>query len=340
MAHSQALTVVRQSVRPAVRTAAWLLSIMIPVSLAVTLLSYFGVMEVVAAPLSGAFQLIGLPGEAAVVFLTSIVLNIYSAIAVIGSLDLGPREITILALMCLIAHNFFVEIPVVRRTGSRPIVMIAVRLGGAVVGAVCLNLLLPGRSGADGGSEAGEPGVSGAAGGSEAGEPGVSGAAADEIADGLVPVLADWAVETLVLIGTVIGIIVALMILTRLLEHFGVIRRLSALTRPIFRVFGLPENAAFLWFVANTLGLAYGAAVMIEHVESGKLDRPTADLLNTHLVLSHSLLEDTLLFVAIGVGAGWIILPRIGLATVAVWLRRLLGSRTQEQSGAGNGGVV
>jgi hypothetical protein len=75
---------------------------------------------------------------------------------------------------------------------------------------------------------------------------------------------------------------------------------------------------------------------MIEHVESGKLDRPTADLLNTHLVLSHSLLEDTLLFVAIGVGAGWIILPRVGLATVAVWLRRLLGSRTQEQSRPGD----
>jgi hypothetical protein len=276
------------------------------------LLAHFGVLAAMSRPLEGAFRLIGLPGEAALVFLTSIFLNIYSAIAVMGPLGLGIREITILALMCLIAHNFFVEITVVRRTGSKPLRMVALRLAAAVAGAVALNLLMP-------------PGDTSAA--TAAGAIAAAAGDASATTDGLGPALMDWAMDTLRLIGTVVGIIVALMIFTRLLEHFGFIRRISRAARPVFRVLGLPERSAFLWFVANTLGLAYGAAIMIEHVESGNLDRRTADLLNHHLVISHSLLEDTLLFVAIGVGAGWIVVPRIVLATAAVWAVRLFRRR-------------
>lgn len=286
---------------------------MVPVSLGVMLLTHFGVLAAMARPLEGAFRLIGLPGEAALVFLTSIFLNIYSAIAVMGPLGLGIREITILALMCLMAHNFFVEITVVRRTGSKPLRMVALRLAAAVAGAAALNLLMPPAET----SESSEATV--------AETRGVAGST-----DALGQVFLDWGIDTLRLIGTVVGIIVALMIFTRLLEHFGIIRRISRAFRPVFRVLGLPESSAFLWFVANTLGLAYGAAIMIEHVESGSLDRRAADLLNHHLVISHSLLEDTLLFVAIGVGAGWIIVPRVVLATVAVWAVRLF-----RRSGAG-----
>jgi hypothetical protein len=290
---------------------------MVPVSLGVTLLDYFGILSVIAAPLHGVFRLLGLPGEAAVVFLTSVVLNIYSAIAVIETLSLNGREITILALMCLIAHNFFVEIPVVARTGSRPVAMIALRIAAAAVGGVALNLLLPAQV-----PQAESPPFSGP--GSEGSGVASEGAVAETVASRLMPILGDWALDTLQLIATVVGIIVGLMIFTRLLEHYGVIAWTARLFRPVFRVFGLPEDAAFLWVVANTLGLAYGAAVMIDHVEKGKMDRATGDILNHHLVISHSLLEDTLLFVAIGVGAGWIVLPRIALAAGAVWGVRLV----------------
>lgn len=313
MADRTALQVIRDSIRPALKSAAWLLAIMVPVSLGVAILSYYGVLAVLARPLEGAFRLIGLPGEAALVFLTSIFLNIYSAIAVMAPLGLSTREVTILALMCLIAHNFFVEITVVRRTGSKPLRMTVLRVTAAVIGAIALNLVMPPSESTDAFVAEAE-GVAPAT-----GALGALGALG-----GLGPVLADWAMETVRLIGTVVGIIVGLMIFTRLLEHFGIIRRISRAFRPVFRILGLPESAAFLWFVANTLGLAYGAAIMIEHVESGNLDRPTADLLNHHLVLSHSLLEDTLLFVAIGVGAGWIIVPRVVLATAAVWAVRIL----------------
>lgn len=290
----------RGGVRPAVRSALWLLSIMVPISLGAALLRHYGLLGPLASPLAGAFRLLGLSAEGALVFLTSVFVNIYSAIAVIGTLSLNLREVTILALMCLISHNLIVETSVVRRIGSNAVSMLVIRLGGSLVGAVVLNLLLPDSL--------------------VAMRPlGGGGAAA---AGSLGEMLLSWIRDSLRLSGTIVAIVIGLTFLSRMLEHYNVVGRISRFFRPVLAVLGLPEKSAFLWVVANTLGLAYGAAVMFENVEEGKLDREKADLLNHHLVLSHSLLEDTLLFVAIGVGAFWITVPRLILAAAVVWGRR------------------
>jgi hypothetical protein len=62
----------------------------------------------------------------------------------------------------------------------------------------------------------------------------------------------------------------------------------------------------------------------VDHVERGRLSRKNSDILNYHIAVSHSLLEDTLLFVAIGVCAWWITIPRVILAGIVVWLKRLI----------------
>jgi hypothetical protein len=85
---------------------------------------------------------------------------------------------------------------------------------------------------------------------------------------------------------------------------------------------GLPANTGFLWMIAYTLGLSYGGAIMINESEEGKLSSEDADLLNHHIAISHSQLEDPLLFVAIGYNMGILVLPRILLSIVYVWLRR------------------
>jgi hypothetical protein len=274
---------------------------MVPISLGAALLRYYGLLGPIASPLAGAFRLLGLSAEGALVFITSVFVNIYSAIAVIGTLSLNLREATILALMCLISHNLIVETSVVRRIGSNGLSMLLIRLGGSIVGAVSLNLLLPESLSAT------MP-LGGEAAASNAGSLGV--------------MLSFWALDSLRLSGTIVAIVIGLTFLSRILEHYNVVGRISRFFRPVLGALGLPEESAFLWVVANTLGLAYGAAVMFENVEEGKLDREKADLLNHHLVLSHSLLEDTLLFVAIGVGALWITIPRLILAAAVVWGRR------------------
>ena len=88
------------------------------------------------------------------------------------------------------------------------------------------------------------------------------------------------------------------------------------------KLFGLPRSTTLSWVVANLIGLAYGSAIMIEESEKGKMNREDADLLNHHISLSHSQLEDPLLFLTLGYAIHWLIWPRIIIAIAAVWLRK------------------
>ncbi len=117
-------------------------------------------------------------------------------------------------------------------------------------------------------------------------------------------------------------IVSGLMVLQRWLAEFGWLRRLARWLGPALAILGLPRSTAFLWLVANCMGLAFGAAVMLEHARAGDVSRADLRLFNCHAAISHSLLEDTLLFAALGVPAAWIVWPRLLLAAAAVWLCR------------------
>jgi hypothetical protein len=285
----------------ALKTGLWLLLITVPVSFGVLLLKLSGVLDLLAVVFRPVFGLLGLPADAAVVFVTSCLLNIYSAIAVIGTLGLSGRVVTILALMCLISHNLPVESAVQRKAGSSAWRMVALRLAMAFAAGCALNLLLP----------------------ADAAQAAAAAAPATASAAGLLEEARKWLIGTAWLCGKIMVLITALMIAERILAEFGVTRLLSRLLKYPLMLFGLPPSTAFLWVVANTLGLAYGAGVIVDQAERGVLSRRDADLLNRHVAVCHSLLEDTCLFVAIGVSAWWITIPRLMLAGIAVWWQRL-----------------
>ncbi|MBI9035150.1 MAG: nucleoside recognition domain-containing protein [Bacteroidales bacterium] len=282
----------------ALKTSLWLLKIMVPVTFAVVIMNYTGILAWVSAFVAPLFEYIGLPGESAFVLITSIFTNVYSAIAVITTLGFGLREATLLALMCLISHGFIIESAVVKKTGSNLFRMLLVRLISSFVAAILINLILPEMQGRVG--------------------------LQTELVDlSLTEMIKNWASNTFFLMMKIVFLVTALMFLQKLLEEFGVIKSLYRPLRPIMKIMGLPENTSLSWIAANTLGLAYGAAIIIDEVEQGHMSKEDADLLNHHIVVSHSQLEDPLLFAAIGIPMFWIIWPRIVFAIIAVWLRKL-----------------
>lgn len=287
------------SLKPAFKTIRWLLSIMIPVSFAVMLLDYSGFLFWLAGYTGPIARLLGLRGESILVLLSSGLLNIYSAVATIQSLTFTPREITILALMCLIAHNLIVETAVQKKTGSSALWMVTLRIGVALIGGFLLNLILPGKSTA------------------------VVSQALVHVQLPFLNIFYPWVLSTLWLIAKAIIIIIGLNFLQRVMDEFSITIWLSKLMSPILKLFGLPEQASFMWLIANIIGLAWGSAILIEQAEQGKINKLEVNLLNRHIAISHSLLEDTLLFVAIGVSAVWIIFPRLILALIVVWIYRL-----------------
>jgi len=291
-----------EAFQPALKTGLWLLYITVPVSFAVLLLKVSGGLAIMAQFFKPVFSLLGLPGEAAIVFATACFLNIYSCIAVIETLGLAGRTVTILALMCLISHNLPVESAVQKKTGTSLMQMICIRLFASFAGAMALNMLLP----------------------ADAYQAATLAVDKVHVSAGFQSELTTWFIGISYLCGKIMIIVTLLMILQRILEEFGVTRLLSRTLKYPLMLLGVPHQAAFLWVVANTLGLAYGAGIIVDHVNRGRLSRAHAVILNYHIAISHSLLEDTFLFVAIGVSAGWITIPRIILAAIIVWLKRFI----------------
>ena len=287
------------------KTIWWLLKIILPTSLLVSLLHYFGILEWMSGYLTPLFSVIGLPGESAIVFISSIFLPLYAPIAIIATLPLDMREITILALMCLISHNMIIESAIQKKTGSSYLAMFSIRIISSFIGAYILNLMLPEHMGMS------------------------QNISSTVIHEGFGSWLKNWAIGAGWLIMKIALIVTGLMMLQNILKSFNILDYLSKTFAPLMRIFGLSDSSSFLWFVGQTIGLTYGSAVMIEQVENNDISREDANLLNYHIAINHSLLEDTLLFVAIGVPASWLIGPRFILAIIIVWTVKYTIHRTK-----------
>ncbi|MBP5630430.1 MAG: nucleoside recognition protein, partial [Bacteroidaceae bacterium] len=93
------LNIVKDSLKPTIKTTLWLLKIMIPISFAVCLAQYFGLIEWCAGWLNPLFCHIGLPGASSIAFLTGATSTTYADLAVMMSMELTLRQATIIAIM-------------------------------------------------------------------------------------------------------------------------------------------------------------------------------------------------------------------------------------------------
>ena len=281
------------------KSAKWLLKLMIPISLAVALLQHFGVIEWIAQYLNPVFQYIGLPGSSAVIFITGATAGTYAGVAAMMSIPLTLRQATILCLMIALCHALPMECAVCKKTGSSFFKMGVIRIIMAFLCAYYLNIVLPDMPEAYA----------------------YMGAAADS---SLMEVLYTWLLSQLKMVVMVFGIIYSLMVIQRLIETYNLLPKLSKVFAPLMRVFGLPEQSTYMWLVGNVLGLSYGSAVMLELEEKGVISREEANDVNYHLIMNHSMLEDTIVFAVTGISALWIISTRVLFAMLLVWGRILI----------------
>ena len=95
-------------------------------------------------------------------------------------------------------------------------------------------------------------------------------------------------------------IIIPLMVVMQFLEELKVLEKVSRRLGRVVSVIGISGAGALPLLVGLTLGLAYGAGMIIKYGKEGKLTQREMVLIITFLSLNHSLFEDVLLFVAIG----------------------------------------
>lgn len=289
-----------KSARPsALKTIWWLTKIMALLSFAIMLLQYVGVIEWISYWLTPVFSHFGLPGEAALAYVSGYFVNCYSAIAVMTTLDLSTRAATILSVMVLCSHNMILETTVQHKTGSSVVKIVAIRTLSAFILGWVLNKIMPGSFEASS----------------------MTNNVQEELT--FMIMLKDWALRTAKNIALMAVIVYLLTVLQKILTEYGIIEYISRFLKPVMRFFGLSPKCAFLWLVSNTLGLAYGAGIMIEEAEKGETTKEDNDLLNCHIGISHSNLEDLLLFTAAGGAYLWMLLSRWCMSLIWVWFFRV-----------------
>ena len=339
------------------KTCIWLLKITIGVSVLILFMRYFKILPWLSATLGPLFNHFGLPGEAALAYVSGYFVNMYAMLAIAGSMDLTARAITILGVMSLCSHNMITETAVQGKTGANPVRVVITRTLAGFVLAFVLNLILPLShsdiamlGGAVGESEAAVASVAEAPTGvaavaeAPATEASIAVASVAEAPAGVTSVAetalatvasiteapaavqplfkelaVEWCYSTLSILVKMTLLIYSLAILQRILSEFGVIRWVSKFLKPLLLLFGLPARCSFLWIIANILGIAYGGAVMMEEVRAGKLSLRDIKLVNQHIGISHSNLEDLTLVASIG-GIWWVmLLSRWAGSFILVW---------------------
>ncbi|MDH2436193.1 hypothetical protein QCD60_27040 [Pokkaliibacter sp. MBI-7] len=291
-----------------------LLKVMVPALLAVKLLDMLGGTELLGKLLSPLMQLMGLPDSLGIVWATVLLTNIYTAMMVF--LDIAAHEtltgaqITIMGTLLLLAHSLPVEGAVAKAAGVSWRLTLTLRIGGALV----LGMLLHWFYAATGWLQT--PGQ-------------VLWSPAASADTGLV----GWLMDQVVTLLTIFPIILALLTLLKVLRWLGIERLIHALLFPILRILGIGKDAANVTIIGVTLGLSYGAGILIREARSGQL--PPRDIMLTlcFLGLCHSVIEDTLLVVLMGADLSGILWARLLFAVVVIGiLARLPFMRSKDHA--------
>ena len=297
--------VLQKAVPRALKTIWWIFRITAIVSFVMFLLKYTGILVWIAAAVSPVFHLFGLPGDTALAYVSGYFINVYSCVAVVSTLDLTTRELTIIGAMTLAAHAIPLETAVQHKTGTPSAYTVIVRTLGSLALGVVMNMLLPGKPVFDADTVS------------------LSQIPFFQIQGEFMPQFMDWLIRLGKLTAWMIVLIMLLNVIQRALYEYGLMAHISRFFSPLLYIFGLPKETSFLWIVANVAGLSYGSAAMIDEIERGGISVRSSNLLNTHIGISHSNLEDLMLFAAIGGTWYWILLFRWGLVTLLVWGLRL-----------------
>lgn len=309
---------------------AWLLvvKLSIPAILLTRLLLYFDLIPYIAAAFKPLMNLVGLPGEAALVWVSGMLGNVYVAAAVYASLAPGMEPLTLsqattLGCLILLAHALLIEGQICRATGLSFWRVSLFRLLSALVFGVLIHLSVL----ATGWGQ----------------EPTAMLSILNYSSDP-VPPWDQWMYGVFKQFLMILVMVQTLMLLMDLIRLLGLTRLLMAVLGPPLRLAGISEEAVMVTVIGCIVGLSYGGGLILAESRSGRVSR--RDIFGAMMLMAvfHSLVEDTLIMWALG-GTLWGLIGAravFGLAVTAVvtrlvrrphWHNILVGKQMEFEAG-------
>lgn len=292
------------------RTTWTLGKIIFPITVLVVILQYTAVLPWIVQLITPFMGIFGLSGEAAIPLVLGNGLNLYAGIAGILSLELTVKEVFIIAVMLSFSHNLFIETGVALKVGVKLWVVLVVRFGLAAMSGIIINLLWKG------GGETAQYGIA----------PKMT-----YVPDGWLEIgflglqKASFGVLQLALI------VIPLMIIVQFLKDRQYLQKFSEKLAPFTKVIGVQSNASMTLVAGLVIGLAYGAGVMIQAVQEDGVSKKDATLAFIFLVACHAVIEDTLIFIPLGIPVLPLLLIRLVTAFVLTIIVAYVWRRTEQQ---------
>lgn len=290
--------------KEAVKSSLGIFKIMLPVSLLMAILNYFGIVDWLSVIFQPITNLLGLSGKAILPLLSGYLINTYSAIALMISLELPMKEIAILSSMVLLSHTLPVELSIQKKAGGNMGLLFLIRVGSSIITGIVLNIVLPNESVIISSETQAITAVA---------------------TTSLLVVLKSWVQDNVTTIIKIFVINIVISVVFKCLIKFHVVDKLSSLLKPIMFIFGLGKECAPYWLIANVIGLIYGAGILITANENKDLGKEEIRRLNVSICSMHSVIQETANFLVLGVSILVLIVPRFITAVVSVWVYNFVG---------------
>ncbi|MEH7252705.1 nucleoside recognition domain-containing protein [Neobacillus niacini] len=285
---------IKKGLQVGIKTTWTLGKVIFPVTLIVAILQYTPVLPWVIERIAPLMKLIGLSGDAAIPLVIGNFLNLYAAIGAILTLDFTVKEVFILAVMLSFSHNLIVESSVAMKVGIKLWLVLVTRLGLAFTSAIVINLVWQG--------------------GGETAQYGLIQATSSEHVSGIGAILLTALEKAGLGILQLAMIVIPLMVVIQILKDLEWLKKFSQGMSPVTRSLGMNENTSTTMAAGLLFGLAYGAGVVIQAVEEDGVSKRDLTLAFLFLMACHAVVEDTLIFIPLGIPVWPLFLIRIGVA--------------------------
>ena len=291
---------IRTGIKKGWTSFVWICKIIVPVSFVAALIQWSGWLTQIDILLHPLMSVINLPAAAALPIIVAMTVSFYAGMAIMMALPFTIEQITLIALFITIAHMLIAEGIVQHKSGLNVVKATLVRIGAAVLSVFVVSQFFADTSQS------------------------ISLPASLAAQTPFLEVLKGWAIDTLRLCGRVFVIIMLVMMALHASESLRWMKYLVKVFRPLMRILGLRDQAATTWVTGAGFGLLYGSAVIMEEAKKGALTREELEHVQISLGINHSIVEETGLFLALGVNPLWLLIPRFVAATIAVHALRAI----------------
>ena len=285
-----------------------LVRITVPIAILTELLSRMGAVKAVAPAFAPVMNLIGLPPELGLAWLTGMLVGIWGAVPLVFTLapvsSLSVADITVFSALILFAHGLPIEQKIIQKAGPGMIATTMLRIAGGLLYAFMLHHVLS-----------------------------ATGWLSYQVNPVWLPMSAtpDWGDYIRGLAETMVWMLVILLVLSwglEILKVTGLMEWMMKALSPLLRLAGIRGEAGHLTAIGLFLGISYGAGLLIREAQSGAVSPRQIFLSCVFMGFAHSVIEDTIVVMSLGANLHGVLTGRLvfavaACAAIAALLRQL-----------------